>query len=127
VSVAAPLRAPARSPRPAGAPAAVRRRTVKPRRLTAGGLAWVGILMALMGGIVALNIAALRGSIDASRTRDRAQALAQQNGLLRAQVIDLSNPFHVGVMARGYGMVLADPNTTQHIGLPPRKARRAGP
>jgi hypothetical protein len=87
----------------------------------------VGLLTALLGGIVALNIAALRGSIDASRARDRAQALAQQNGLLRAQVIDLSNPFHIGVMARTYGMVLADPTHTQHIGLPVQKARRASP
>ena len=61
-----------------------------------------------MFGIVALNVAALRGSIDVSRMRDHVQQLEQQNGLLRNQTINLSNPYAIGRRPRGYGMVPAN-------------------
>jgi hypothetical protein len=87
--------------------------------VTAGGLVWVGVLATLMFGIVALNVAALRGSIDVSHMRDRVQQLEQQNGLLRNQTISLSNPYAIGRKARGYGMVQADAITTKHVRLVP--------
>jgi hypothetical protein len=90
--------------------------------VTAGGLAWVGVLAALMFGIVALNVAALRGSIDVSRMRDRVQQLEQQNGLLRNQTINLSNPYAIGRRARGYGMVQADAIATKHVRLSTRSS-----
>jgi len=119
VSVALPARNPARRGAPKPKPKAVSRSRPRRRRVTAGGLAWVGVLAALMFGIVALNVAALRGSIDASRMRDRVQQLEQQNGLLRNQTINLSNPYAIGRKARGYGMVPADAITTKHVRLAP--------
>jgi hypothetical protein len=117
VSVAVPARAPARRRAPQAKPKAVRRARPRRRRVTAGGLAWVGLLAALMFGIVAFNVAALRGSIDVSRMRDRVQQLEQQNGLLRNQTINLSNPYAIGRRARGYGMVPADAISTKHVRL----------
>ena len=120
MSVAVPARGPARRRAAKDAPKAVRRSRPRRRRVTAGGLAWVGVLATLMFGIVALNVAALRGSIEASRMRDRVQQLEQQNGLLRNQTISLSNPYAIGRKARGYGMVQANAITTKHVRLTPR-------
>jgi hypothetical protein len=80
----------------------------------------MAVLATLMFGIVALNVAALRGSIDVSRMRDRVQQLEQQNGLLRNQTISLSNPYAIGRRARGYGMVPANAISTKHVRLSPR-------
>lgn len=120
MSVAVPARGPARERAAKAAPKAVRRSRPRRRRVTAGGLVWVGVLATLMFGIVALNVAALRGSIDVSHMRDRVQQLEQQNGLLRNQTISLSNPYAIGRRARGYGMVQADAITTKHVRLTPR-------
>ena len=120
MSVALPAREPSRRRAPKAAPKAVSRSRPRRRRVTAGGLAWVGVLAALMFGIVALNVAALRGSIDVSRMRDHVQQLDQQNGLLRNQTISLSNPYAIGRRARGYGMVPADAISTKHVRLTTR-------
>jgi hypothetical protein len=117
VSVALPAREPARRGVVKPKPKALSRSRPRRRRVTAGGLAWVGVLAALMFGIVALNVAALRGSIDVSRMRDHVQRLEQQNGLLRNQTINLSNPYAIGSRARGYGMVPADALSTKHVRL----------
>jgi len=117
VSVAVPARTPGRRRAAKAAPKPVSRSRPRRRRVTAGGLAWVAVLATLMFGIVALNVAALRGSIDVSRMRDHVQQLEQQNGLLRNETISLSNPYAVGRRARGYGMVPADAITTKHIRL----------
>ncbi len=117
MSVALPAREPSRRRAPKAAPKAVSRSRPRRRRVTAGGLAWVGVLAALMFGIVALNVAALRGSIDVSRMRDHVQQLEQQNGLLRNETINLSNPYAIGRKARGYGMVPANALSTKHVRL----------
>jgi hypothetical protein len=119
VSVAVPAREPARRRTEQRKPKAVSRSRPRRRRVTAGGLAWVGVLAALMFGIVALNVAALRGSIDVSRMRDHVQQLERQNGLLRNQTISLSNPYAIGRKARAYGMVPAAAISTRHVRLAP--------
>jgi cell division protein FtsL len=119
VSVAVSARAPARS-RPASkqaAPRAVPRRRVRPRRMTAGGAVWVVVLAALLGGIVALNVAALRDSIEVNRLQAHAQQVQDENRLLRNQVTNLSSPTSIGVAAQRLGMVPADPNTTKYVRL----------
>jgi cell division protein FtsL len=119
VSVAVSARAPARS-RPASeqsAPRAVPRRRVRPRRMTAGGAVWVVVLAALLGGIVALNVAALRASIDVNRLQAHAEQLQNDNRLLRNQVTSLSSPASIGAAAQKLGMVPADPNTTRYVQL----------
>ena len=115
MSVAVPARSPGRRRAPQAKPKVVSRSRPRRRRVTAGGLAWVGVLAALMFGIVALNVAALRGSIDVSKMRGHVQQLEQQNGLLRNQTINLSNPYAIGRKARGYGMVPANAISTKHV------------
>jgi len=127
VSVALPARSPARRRPPQAKPKAVSRSRPRRRRVTAGGLAWVGVLAALMFGIVALNVAALRGSIDVSKMRGHVQQLEQQNGLLRNQTINLSNPYAIGRKARGYGMVLANATTTRHVRFSKSSGGRPAP
>ena len=127
MSIALPARNPARRGSPKAKPKAVSRSRPRRRRVTAGGLVWVGVLAALMFGIVALNVAALRGSIDSSRMRDQVQQLEQQNGLLRNQTINLSNPYAIGRKARGYGMVPADAITTKHVRLTPASSSGGRP
>ena len=117
MSVAVPARGPARRRAAQAKPKVVSRSRPRRRRVTAGGLAWVGVLATLMFGIVALNVTALRGSIDVSRMRDHVQQLEQQNGLLRNQTINLSNPYAIGRKAREYGMVPADAISTKHVRL----------
>jgi hypothetical protein len=124
VSVALPARAPARPRRrpdpPAPVPVLRRARRVRPRRLTIGGATWVVILAALLGGIVALNVAALRDSIEVNRLQARAQQLENQNQLVRNQVTSLSSPVAIGAEASKLGMHPADPNTTRYVTLPTR-------
>ena len=59
--------------------------------------------------------------------RDQVQQLEQQNGLLRNQTINLSNPYAIGRKARGYGMVPANAITTKHVRLTPARRPEAGP
>jgi cell division protein FtsL len=89
--------------------------------MTAGGAVWVVVLAALLGGIVALNVAALRDSIDVNRLQAHAQQLQNDNRLLRNQVTSLSSPASIGAAAKKLGMVPADPNTTKYVRLRPPK------
>ena len=100
--------------RPAAAPASPRRapepRTgFRPRRLSAGGLASLLVLGALLGGIVALNVAALRASMQASRLSASAQALVQTNRGLSATVASLTAPPRIDRRARALGMIQHTP------------------
>jgi cell division protein FtsL len=127
VSVAIPARAPARTRRGAEqeAPRAVprTRRRARPRRITLGGAAWVVLLATLLGGIVALNVAALRDSIQVNKLQARAQQLSNENRLARNRVTSLSSPVAIGIAAAKLGMHQADPNTTHYVSLPtPSKA-----
>jgi len=90
-----------------------------------GGAAWVIVLAALLGGIVALNVATLRDSIEVSRLQAQAQQLASQNQLQQNRVTSLSSPVAIGRAARKLGMNLADPNTTRYVNMPARHRHRA--
>jgi hypothetical protein len=85
-----------------------------------GGAAWVIVLAALLGGIVALNVATLRDSIEVSRLQAQARQLASQNQLQQNRVTSLSSPVAIGLAARKLGMYLADPNTTRYVNMPAR-------
>jgi cell division protein FtsL len=77
----------------------------------------VVVLAALLGGIVALNVAALRDSIDVNRLQARARQLNDENRLTQNRVTSLSSPVAIGIAAKKLGMVPADPNTTHYVGL----------
>ena len=78
------------------------------------------ILAALLGGIVALNVAALRDSIEVNKLQAHAERLANQNQLAQNQVTSLSSSVAIGLQATKLGMHLADPNTTRYVTLPAR-------
>lgn len=77
--------------------------------MSAGGLASLLVLGVLLGGIVALNVAALRASMQASRLSASAQALQQANRGLRATVASLTAPPRIDGRARALGMVQHTP------------------
>jgi hypothetical protein len=130
VSVALPARAPARNRRSAEpeAPRAVprTRRRTRPRRITLGGAAWVVLLAVLLGGIVALNVEALRDSIQVNKLQARAQQLANENRLARNRVTSLASPVAIGIAAQKLGMHPADPTAADYLTLPtaPKAAAR---
>jgi hypothetical protein len=117
VSVTAPSRTGARPARPAAARPrrAPARALPAPRRLTAGGLAWVLVLAALLGGIVALNVAALRASIRVSGLAAHARSMQQANRTLNAKVAWLTVPDRIDAKAKAYGMVQLSPTRHSYL------------
>jgi HAMP domain-containing protein len=117
VSVAVPARTRARSARPA--PDRARRAPARPapapRRLTAAGLVWMAVLAALLGGIVFLNVAALRVSIRVSGLAAHAQSLQQANRTLNAEVASLTVPYRIDAKAKAYGMVQLSPTAHSYV------------
>jgi cell division protein FtsL len=89
--------------------------------VTAGGLAWVLVLAALLGGIVALNVAALRTNIRVSGLSDRAAALQQANRTLNARVATLTVPYRIDAQAQRLGMVRPSPAARDYIPFKPRR------
>ena len=107
------------APEPAAAPAArsVHHIHFNPRRLSAGGLVSLLVLGVLLGGIVALNVAALRASMQASRLSASAQALQQQNRGLIAEVASLTASQRIDHRARALGMVPPTPGRSDTLRL----------
>jgi len=101
----------------------------RPRSPVAPGVAWVLLLAALFGGIVALNVGALRNSIDASKLDAEGAALRTQNADLTARVAALTGYGRISKLAGDSGMVQADPSRTDFINLKPaaRKHRAGAP
>ena len=90
---AAPAKAPARRPRPA---ARARRR----RALLNGAVLWVVLLAGLFAGIVALNVTALRGTLEANRIDGRVQQLEAQNAALAHDVASQSGYWQIMARAK---------------------------
>ena len=83
------------------------------------------VLAALLGGIVALNVATLRDSIEVNRLQAQAEQLTAQNQLQQNRVTSLSSPVAIGLAATKLGMHPADPNTTRYVSIAPRHPARA--
>jgi hypothetical protein len=75
----------------------------------------------LLGGIVALNVGALRNSIEASRVGGDVAALRSQNHALLSQVAGQSGFGLISFRAQRLGMVLAQPAKRDFIRLHPGK------
>ncbi|MDX6521185.1 MAG: hypothetical protein QOG02_2030 [Gaiellales bacterium] len=115
----APRRERARAARPSLARPRSRRFPVTP------GVMWVLLLATLFGGIVALNVGALRSSIEASRLDGQAAALRSQNADFESQISAQSGYGRISQLARGYGMVQVQPSRRNFIMLHPGKASTA--
>ena len=77
------LPAPSR-PRPRPKPRA--KRKVEPRRRVAGGVVWIGIVAALLAGVVALNVAVLRLNVRLDETQRERNQLRADNAQLSTEI-----------------------------------------
>jgi hypothetical protein len=125
VSVAVPAGRPSRARRAASGAAAprARSRTVRARRRALSpAVLWIVLLAALFGGIVALNVGALRATIETSQLEARTQALHVRNADLAASVARGSSYFRIAIRAQQLGMVPAYPNAHDFIPFTPSAA-----
>ena len=77
------LPAPSR-PRPRPRPRA--KRKVEPRRRVAGGVVWIGLVAALLAGVVALNVAVLRLNVRLDETQRERNQLRADNAQLSTEI-----------------------------------------
>ena len=102
------------------------------RSPVAPGVLWVLLIATLLGGIVALNVGALRNSISASKIEGQEAALRSQNDALRSLVAQRSGAGLINADAARYGMISAQPLRNDYLRLHPLKhaarhpATRAG-
>jgi hypothetical protein len=103
---------PQRQPRP-------RPRLVKKERRVAGGVVWIGIIGALLAGVVAMNVAVLRLNMKLDRLgRERAD-LRAENAALSVQLSSAASaPLIQGLAAKRLGYVQATPDQTSYLRLP---------
>jgi hypothetical protein len=87
----------------------------------APGVLWVLLIAVLLGGIVALNVGALRNSIEASRVGGEVAALRSQNHALLSQVAGQSGFGLISQRASQLGMLLAQPAKHDFLRLHPGK------
>jgi cell division protein FtsL len=119
MSLAAP--APSRPARPrraaAEAPAKPRRASTRAtlarpragRSPVGAGVLWVLVIAALLGGMVAVNVAALRNSIEAGRLSGQVASLRAENQSLQSHVAEMSGIGRISSLARQLGMVPTQP------------------
>ena len=91
------------------------------RSPVAPGVLWVLLIATLLGGIVALNVGALRNSISASKIESQEAALRSQNDALRSLVAQRSGSGLINADAVRYGMVSAQPQRYDYLRLHPLK------
>jgi len=77
------LPAPSR-PRPRPKPRT--KRKVEPRRRVAGGVVWIGLVAALLAGVVALNVAVLRLNVRLDETQRERNQLRADNAQLSTEI-----------------------------------------
>lgn len=86
---------------------------------------WLLVLATLLGGLVFLNVAALRASMDVSRLSASAQAMQQANRGLTAEAATLAAPYRIDRMAHRLGMVQQSPRPGDDLSLRPRRHAKA--
>ncbi len=128
MSVAVPAGRPSRARRTAAGAAQprpqVKSRSVRARRRALSpAVLWIVLLAALFGGIVALNVGALRATIETSQLEARTQALHVRNADLAASVARGSSYFRIAIRAQQLGMVPAYPSAHDFIPFTPATAK----
>ena len=124
-AAAAPATAPA--PRRRARPAQPPRRPAPARRAAAArptslraGLAWIALLAALLGGVVAMNVAVLQLNVRLDRLAQEHTDLRAGNAALSAQLSSAAAPPHVvSVAHRKLGLVPAPPEQITYVQLAP--------
>ena len=117
-----PKRAPRTQPRPARPRPETRLHRPAARPRLAGSVAWIGLVAALLAGIVAVNVTLLRLNMEGERLEDERQRLvARQDGL----AAELSRAAAAGriesIATEKLGFVRADERTYLRLGPPERE------
>lgn len=129
MSAAAPARArpqPGPAARQAAGEIARPARAARPRarRLRAGGVIWIALVAVLFGGIVAVQVTALRANIELGRLNARAGQVRSHNQLLLAELATLENPYRISALARRMGMIRTVPDAADILTLAPSSGAR---
>ena len=86
------------------------KRNVEPRRRVAGGVVWIGLVAALLAGVVALNVAVLRLNVRLDETqRDRNQLRADNAQLSTDIAAKAASGRIVGLASGQLGLRPANP------------------
>lgn len=73
-------------PRTRSTPKPLARPQVAPRRRVAGGVVWIGLVAALLAGVVALNVAVLRLNVRLDETQRERNQLRADNAQLNTEI-----------------------------------------
>jgi cell division protein FtsL len=96
-----------------------RPRLVKKERRVAGGVVWIGIIGALLAGVVAMNVAVLRLNMKLDRLGQERADLRAENAALAVQLSSAASaPRIQGLAAKRLGYVQATPDQTSYLTLP---------
>jgi cell division protein FtsL len=118
VGAAASTRVRARQTRPK--PRAVAKRGPARSKGVAGGVVWIVFLTALLAGVVALNVAVLRLSVELDGLAREKQELRAGNNELASRLAGLEASGRVQALAqKQLGLVPAEPDQTTYITLDP--------
>jgi cell division protein FtsL len=94
-------------------------RAVPRQRRVAGGVFWIGVVAALLAGVVAMNVAVLRLNMKLERLgRERADLRAESAALAVQLSSAASAPRIQGLAAKRLGLVQATPDQTSYVTLP---------
>jgi cell division protein FtsL len=117
---AAPAPAPARPSR-SGGPRTARPPRPAARRVGFGRpLLWIGLVTALLAGIVALNVAVLQLRMERGRVADDVEQVRAENAGLRAEIAIAAAPGRIERIARAE-LGLVAPGELAYVTLPPAK------
>lgn len=94
------LPAPSR-PRARPQPKPRARRKVEPRRRVAGGVVWIGLVAALLAGVVALNVAVLRLNVRLDDTQRERNQLRADNAQLNTELAAKAASGRIVALASG--------------------------
>lgn len=111
-----PRRAPARRPvRPRAAP----RTSTRP--YVAGGVLWIALVAALLAGIVALNVAALRLNVEVQQLDSQRDELASKRDALQTQLSTAAAAGRIeGIAVDRLGLVAPESTTYLELKRPGR-------
>jgi cell division protein FtsL len=115
-AVAKPARRTAR-PQPRAAPRPSPRRAARSKGV-AGGVVWIVCVTALLGGVVALNVAVLRLNVQLDGLAREKHELRAGNGELASRLAATEASGRIQALARKrLGLVPAEPDQTTYVAL----------
>ncbi len=93
-------------------------------RLTRGRM-WIGVLCALLAGIVALNVLSLGLNATSGRTAEAISELEQKNSALKAELAEKLSANRVEAQAAALGLIVPAPGEITYLRADGGDARRA--